>query len=260
MNCNFLGKMPHSSNIVHKKRKNMDWNIIKEEVAAVAARKIPASGMIGLGSGSTSKCFIKVLSEIYAASHPNIHCVATSQESEDYARSLGLPMIAMLDWSEPVDVTFDGADAIDEEGTAIKGAGAALLREKIVAFSSQKLILMVDERKWKKPWHEVVLPLEVLHFGLQIRLRAIRSMGVHASVRMNASGTIFTADRNCIIDVAIPPKADLMKLDAAFHQIPGVVETGLFYHFASEIIIGYGNGLVEELQVQNDSRIRPSIF
>ncbi len=237
----------------------MDWNIIKEEIAAFAVGLLPTSGLIGLGSGSTSKCFIKAFSEIYATSQMNIRCVATSQESENYARSLGLPIVAALDWNESVDVTFDGADALDGDGTAIKGAGGALLREKIVAFASKKLVIMVDERKWKKPWHEVTLPVEVMRFGLQNSLRAIREIGVQAQIRMDKANPFCTLDNNCIVDVVVPRDTDLVTLDAKVHQIPGIVETGLFYHFASEIIIGYGNGLVEELQVQNVSRFRPSI-
>jgi ribose 5-phosphate isomerase A len=237
----------------------MDWNIVKEEIANFATKRLPNSGMIGLGTGSTSKCFIKAFSEVYAASHSNIRCVATSQDSEDYARSLGLPVVSMFDWNEAVDITFDGADAIDDAGTAIKGAGGALLREKIVAFHSKKLVLMVDERKWKKPWNVVALPVEVLRFGLQNCLRAIRSLGVQANVRLTNSHAFSTIDNNCIVDVVVSQTTDLIALDSALHQIPGIIETGLFYRFASEIIIGYGNGVIEELQVQNVSRFRSSI-
>jgi ribose 5-phosphate isomerase A len=246
--------------IVQKKFKNMDWNIVKEKIAVSAVRLVPASGLIGLGSGSTSKCFIKALSEVYASSRPDIRFVATSLESETYARTMGLPVVSSWDWEEPVDVTFDGADAINAEGTAIKGAGGALLREKIVAFASRKLILMVDERKWQKPWHEVFLPLEVVRFGLQNCLRSIRSIGVQAQVRMHNSNPLYTSDNNCIVDVVVPQGVDLLALDRTFHSIPGIIETGLFYHFASEIIIGYGNGIIEELQVQNVSRFRPSLI
>jgi ribose 5-phosphate isomerase A len=237
----------------------MDWNIVKEKIAVFAVQQVPLSGIIGLGTGSTSKCFIQALAAFFSVARPNIRCVATSQESEDYARNLGLPVISSFDWKEEVDVTFDGADAINEEGTAVKGAGGALLREKIVAFSSKKLILMVDERKWKKPWHEVALPLEVMRFGLQNSIAAILSLGVDAQVRMNGSHPFLTSDKNCIIDVTMPPTTDIVTFDSELRQIPGVIETGLFYHFASEIIIGYGNGLVEELQVQNVSRFRSSV-
>ena len=105
----------------------------------------------------------------------------------------------------------------------------------------------------------MVLPVEVMRFGLQNSLRAIREIGVQAQIRMDKSKPFFTLDNNCIVDVVVPRDADLITLDAKVHQIPGIIETGLFYHFASEIIIGYGNGLVEELQVQNVSRFRPSI-
>ncbi len=228
----------------------MDWEKVKREIGAYAARLAPQSGLIGLGSGTTSVEFIKAFAAMHAQGSYNVRCLASSLETELIAKTKGLHVIDPWAWNDDIDVTFDGADAIDEEGTAIKGTGGALLREKILARSSKRFVVMIDERKWKKPWEECILPVAVIPFGLNATLRQIRQLGMRPTVRMRNTSPYMTNDGLYILDIPLVFSVhSLSRVDKQLKGIPGVVDTGIFFHFATEIIIGYGNGKVEHTMV-----------
>lgn len=228
----------------------MDWERVKQQIGAFAATLAPQSGLIGLGSGSTSIDFVKAFATMYTKGRYTTQCLATSLETELLAKTHGLPILNFKDWNSEVDVTFDGADAIDQEGTAIKGAGGALLREKIIANSSKRVVYMVDERKWKKPWQECMLPLVAIPFGISSTLRELEKLGMRGAVRRNGEKPFLTNDGLYIIDIPLTFSLhSLARLDRQLKEIPGVVETGIFFHFATEIIIGYGDGKVEHRMV-----------
>lgn len=222
----------------------MDWEGVKHAIGDYCAKMAPSSGLMGLGSGSTSAAFIHALAERCKAERLNIQCVPTSLEVDLLAKTAGLTTLDR-DWTVDLPVTFDGADAVDEEGTAIKGAGGALVREKIVAHSSKKYVLMVDERKWKRPWHDCLLPVAVIPFGLGATMRHIGPLGLTGTVRMHQGRPFVTNDGLFILDLVLPPNhLPLQKLNEQLKGIPGVVETGIFFHVATEIVIGYGDGKV----------------
>jgi ribose 5-phosphate isomerase A len=228
----------------------MDWEAVKQEIGAFSAKLVPQSGLIGLGTGSTSFEFIKALALIYNKNGHDIQCIASSLETELLAKTKKLPVLDQKNWTTEIDVTFDGADAVDEEGTAIKGGGGALLREKILARSSKRFVLMVDERKWKKPWQECLLPVAIIPFGLSATLREIQQLGMKGTLRMHREAPFLTNDGLYIIDIPLTfALHSLARLDRDLKEIPGVVDTGIFFHFASEIVIGYGNGNVEHKMV-----------
>ena len=228
----------------------MDLETVKQEIGAFAAQLAPQTGRIGLGTGTTSVEFIKSLSVLYSKGTYGIECVASSLETELLAKTKGLPVLDSKNWNGELDVTFDGADAVDEEGTAIKGAGGALLREKIIAHSSRKFIVMIDERKWKKPWQECSLPVAVVPFGISATLRQLQQMGMPGRVRRHGDAPYLTNDGLFIIDIPLTfALHSLSRLDRQLKEIPGVVETGIFFHFASEIVIGYGDGKIEHRMV-----------
>ena len=229
----------------------MDWEAVKRAIGFFSVELVPEGGIIGLGSGSTSQEFIKALSQRYTKKTCGIQCVGSSIESEMLAKIHGLPVLELGDWVSTIDVAFDGADAVDEEGTAIKGAGGALVREKIVLSAAKKRILMIDERKWKKPWKECLLPVAIVPFGATITCREIQQMGMSGSIRKRGILPFLTNDGNFIFDVTLPSGAlSLDQLDKKIKQIPGVVDTGIFFHIASEIVIGYGSGNVEHKVVR----------
>lgn len=227
----------------------MEWEAVKQAIGTHCAKITPRSGLIGLGSGSTSQAFIRALAQRCREEHLDLQCIPTSFEIELLAKTEGLKVVDR-DWGEDLLVTFDGADAVDEEGTAIKGAGGALVREKIVAFSSRRRVLMVDERKWKRPWHECPLPLAVIPFGISATIRQLASLGLKGTVRKHGDQLFVTNDGLCIIDLIMPRgHLPLSELDQRLKVIPGVVETGIFFHVATEIVIGYGDGKVTQVTV-----------
>ena len=227
----------------------MEWEAVKRAIGTHCAKITPRSGLIGLGSGSTSQAFIRALAQRCREEHLDLQCIPTSFEIELLAKTEGLKVVDR-DWGEDLLVTFDGADAVDEEGTAIKGAGGALVREKIVAFSSRRRVLMVDERKWKRPWHECPLPLAVIPFGISATIRQLASLGLKGTVRKHGDQLFVTNDGLCIIDLIMPRgHLPLSELDQRLKVIPGVVETGIFFHVATEIVIGYGDGKVTQVTV-----------
>lgn len=228
----------------------MDWDKTKQTIAEYAAPLCPHTGLVGLGSGTTSFEFVKALASLSAQGGYGLQCLAASLETELLAKTKGLPIINHIDWAGEIDVTFDGADAVDDEGTAIKGGGGALVREKILARASKRYVIMVDERKWHKPWMECVLPVAVIPFGLHATLRQIQQLGMKPTVRMRGISPFVTNDGLFIVDIPLSfSLPSLAKLDVLLKEIPGVVETGIFFHFASEIIIGYGNGKIEHTRV-----------
>jgi ribose 5-phosphate isomerase A len=228
---------------------DMEWDAVKRAIGEYCARITPSSGLVGLGSGSTSKAFIHALAHRCREEHLDLQCIPTSLEIELLAKTEGLGVIDR-DWGEDLLVTFDGADAVDEDGTAIKGAGGALVREKIVAFSSRRRVLMIDERKWKRPWYECPLPVAVLPFGLSSTMRQIALLGLHGTIRKHGDQLFVTNDGLCISDLVLPQNhLPLQELDQRLKAIPGVVETGIFFHVATEIVIGYGDGKVTQVTV-----------
>ncbi len=238
---------------------SVNWDLIKEKLGQEAVQKfIPQKGLIGLGSGSTSACFIKELaSREQKNASQSLHCIATSSASHTLAESLGLPLVSSHEtWEEPVDITCDGADYIDiETGTAIKGFGGALLREKIIAQSSNRLVLMVDERKvipHNTPI-QVTIPVEITRFGAyrtKLRIQELLSSwySVHTSFRRNKeNSSYFESDNgNYTIDITLDiDSSELQMLNTRLHTIAGVVETGIFVSLATDILIGLDNGDIQ---------------
>jgi len=226
----------------------MEWVKVKDTIGEFCAKMAPKGGIIGLGSGSTSIAFIHALARRCRDESLVIRCVPTSRQIERLATTLGLNVISR-DWSDEVEVTFDGADAVDGSGTAIKGAGGALVREKIVARSSRRRVLMIDERKMGKPWHDCLLPIAILPFGLSATMKHVRRLGLSGVVRKDGGELFVTDDGLCIVDVTLPKDPLLFDLDQQLKTIPGVVETGIFFRIATEIVIGYGDGKVTQVSV-----------
>jgi len=211
--------------------------------AAKAAMQFVKDGMIlGLGSGSTAEHFIEILSS-YHQDGLRIECVPTSTRSETKARQLGLPVISGNDIIE-IDLTIDGADEVDQQKSLIKGGGGALLREKIIAETSQQFIVIVDETKLVKQLGKFPLPLEISSFAHHSTLRRLKEQGYLPTLRMkDASSPYLTDNGNFIVDLKFKEGiADPIKENSRLKEIAGVLETGLFCRLAKLIVIGYVNG------------------
>jgi ribose 5-phosphate isomerase A len=195
---------------------------------------------VGLGSGRAATAFTKLLGA-RAQAGLHVRVVPTSRATANLATELGLPLVS-LDEAVPLDVAVDGADEVDPELNLIKGYGRALVREKIVAAASQKLVILVGSEK-------VVpvlgtrgkLPVEVVPFGLPVCRRRLADLGCNP-IPYLVHGSLFVTDNdNHILDCEISRLAQPAKLESDIRAIPGVVGTGLFLGMADTVLIGDKN-------------------
>lgn len=202
---------------------------------------VPDGAVLGLGSGSTAALVVHGLVERIAAGL-RVLGVPTSRATEALARSLGIPLASLDDFPQ-LDVAIDGADEIDPQGQLVKGRGGALWREKIVATSSARFVVVADESKLVRHLGErVPLPVEIAAFGAPATLRHIERLGCRVELRRR-DGQVFVSDAgNFIADCAGLPLENPHRVDAALRQVPGVVETGLFLDLAPILVIGSPDG------------------
>lgn len=221
-------------------------DLVKQKLGEKAAALIQNQERIGLGSGTTAECFIRALAKRFHETKLKCLCIATSGQSEKLARKLGLPLLPFSSWNkETIDIAIDGADCVDGEGNLIKGLGGALLREKLIALSSKRYVILIDERK-RKTHLQGKLPLEILPYGLFHTLKRIEVCGYTGSVRKSEKGVAFFTDNgNKIFDIDLPDAyIQPGELHSLLKGITGVVETGLFVHMKPELITGYGDGRI----------------
>jgi ribose 5-phosphate isomerase A len=223
-----------------------DQNALKRAVAAKALEYVQAGMKLGLGSGSTAEIFVELL-----AAHPvakSLICVPTSERTAALARKLGLTL-AELDDAAPLDLTIDGADEADRDLNLIKGGGGMLLREKLVAVASRKMVVIADQSKLVAKLGQYPLPVEVVEFGHKstaARLASALAAAGHAQAPMTLrqqGGAVFKTDSgNVIYDIAFGAIQDAPKLAAAISAVPGVVEHGLFIGIATTLLIAGPGG------------------
>lgn len=195
---------------------------------------------VGLGTGSTVYYSIQAIGR-RVADGLSIQAVATSVRSEMLAKELGIPMIPFSE-VEDIDMTIDGADEVDPEWNLIKGGGGALLREKIVADASKRLIIVVDESKLVQRLGRFPLPVEVVPFGFELTQRKLRQLGCEPKLRMSDSQIYMTDNENYMMDCEFGSIAQPGRLSETLHRIPGVVEHGLFVGMAAQVIVGRFDG------------------
>ena len=208
--------------------------------AGEAAVEFVQSGMtVGLGTGSTAKFFIQGLaSAIRSGKLLGIRGVPTSVASERLAREAGVPIASFSDINE-IHVTVDGADEIAPDLTLIKGLGGALMREKLVAQCSQKLVIIADESKLVSALGtRCPLPVEVTAFGHELTEKFLRGLGCEPVLRRHVDGATFLTDNgNYIFDCKFAGIPDPKALESTLALRAGVVESGLFIGLASIAIV-----------------------
>jgi ribose 5-phosphate isomerase A len=226
----------------------MSSDEMKQQAARAALAYLPETGILGLGTGSTTRWFIEAVGELVASGR-RFSAVPTSQASRSLAERCGIPL---LDDAGPwrIDVCVDGADEVSRELDLIKGGGGAHTREKIVNYAARKNVIIVDESKLVEhlgaKW---AVPVEVLPFGVQTTVQALRAVGEPA-IRLVDGKPFMTDSGNYVVDLATGAIADPSRLDRLVRTLPGVVETGLFIRRADIVVVAGASG-VRELRRQN---------
>jgi ribose 5-phosphate isomerase A len=218
---------------------------IKKRLGQEAAKLIQKGMHVGLGTGTTSHCFIEALAQRCREEQLNIVTTASSKASSNLALQLGLKVVD-LDSIGTLDMTIDGADEVDPQKRLIKGAGGAHLREKIVAAKSEELVIIIDESKLVDQLGKHKLPVEIVPFGHECTKIHLEALGVQATWRQDEQHSLFVTDNShYLLDLRFPSPLDSPEeWDQVIRSIPGVVETGFFFNLASRILIGFADGQI----------------
>jgi ribose 5-phosphate isomerase A len=217
----------------------------EKELAGRAAAELVTSGnVVGLGTGSTAYFAVVALGERVKAGL-KIVGIPTSTATADLARAVGIQLSTLNEHPE-IDITIDGADEIDPNMRLIKGGGGALLREKIIASASRKLVLVADSTKLVPVLGKFPLPVEIIPFARAVLEKKITALGARCKLRARADGTPFVTDEgHHILDCSFEKIADPPALARALSDMPGIVEHGLFIGLAKMALVGKGSSVVE---------------
>ena len=207
-------------------------------IAERALELVPSGSRIGLGSGRAAEAFVKALGERVRQGCLRVQGVPTSENTARLAKQEGIPLLTLAE-AGILDLTVDGADEVDPNLDLIKGYGRALVREKIVAASSRRLIILVgDEKLVPRLGTRGKLPVEVTPFALPLCERRLKELGC-PGIPYNEQGSLFLTDNgNHILDCRIEPIADAAPLERDILAIPGVVGTGLFLGMTDTVLVG----------------------
>lgn len=220
-------------------------------VAAKRAVDFVQNGMkVGLGTGSTAAWMVRCLAERVREEGLRVTGVPTSARTAQLAQQLGIT-VTSLDEAKWLDLTIDGADEFDRNLNLIKGGGAALLQEKIVATASDQMIVIADAAKEVAALGAFPLPVEVIPFGWQTTKALIEEtlvsmdvMSRDCTLRMNGDKPLITDEANYIVDLHLKRIGNPRQLALVLNQIPGVVENGLFIDICDIVVVGYADGRV----------------
>jgi ribose 5-phosphate isomerase A len=222
-----------------------DQNAWKQAAAEAAVKSVKSGMVLGLGTGSTAAFFVRALAQRIAAEGLQVSGISTSERTADLARSLNVPLTSFAEHIR-IDLTIDGADEV-ELGTLflIKGLGGALLREKIVASASERMIVIADETKVvERLGSKSSVPVEVVRFGWQVTESRLQRIGAKTTLRAGTDGKPLVTDSgNYIIDCAFGPMQNPKETAHHLDHVVGLVEHGLFLGIASEALIAGPEGV-----------------
>jgi len=217
----------------------------EKELAARASLEFVRDGdVVGLGTGSTAAYAVRFLGERVRAGL-KIRGIPTSVQTQNLAESLGIPLIT-LEEVQQIDVTIDGADEFDPELRLIKGAGGALLREKVVASATRNEIIIADSSKQVSVLGKSPLPVEVIQFAQALVSKKISALGATVRLKKDSVGDVYVTDEgNHILECNFGRIPDPIALARILGDMPGVVEHGLFINLASLVLMGKAGEVVE---------------
>lgn len=214
-----------------------------KKAAGIEAAKLVENGMIaGLGTGSTVKFLVDELGRRHQEEGLEFTGVTTSRRTQAQAESYGIKIVD-IDDVDHIDVTIDGADEVDKNFNGIKGGGAALLWEKIVATNSNKIVWIVDESKVVDTIGKFPLPVEVIPFGAGQVVKKFEAKGYKPVLRLDANGEpVRTDENNYVVDLHLERIDHPQELAQDLITTVGVVEHGLFLNMVDQVIVGDPNG------------------
>ncbi|MGD1093561.1 MAG: ribose-5-phosphate isomerase RpiA [Bryobacteraceae bacterium] len=223
---------------------SLDENQLKMAAAESAVALVTDGLIVGLGTGSTATFAVSALGR-RVAEGLRIVGIPTSEHTASQARALGIPLTSLAD--EPqIDMTIDGADEVEEGRlNLIKGLGGALLREKIVANASKRLVIIIHASKLERRLaSRSPVPVEVVPFGWQATARHLSELGAKPTLRRNPKGEPFVSDGgHYILDCAFEPIASPESLAGELDHVIGLVEHGLFVGMTAEVHMASAGGV-----------------
>lgn len=218
-----------------------------KKLAGEKAVQYVKDGMIvGLGTGSTVYWTIKKLGEL-VRDGLDIRGIPTSKNTEELAIEEGIPLISLSEIGQ-LDITIDGADEVNPDLQLIKGGGGALLREKLIASISKRLVIVVDESKCVSRLGRFPLPVEVTPFGVEITSKQLQVLGCTPKLRTEKDIPYKTDNGNYILDCSFSSISEPIELTNKINMLPGVVENGLFVNMAEIIVVAKKDGHIDYLQ------------
>ncbi len=222
----------------------MEREELKKLAGEEAVKYIEDGMIVGLGTGSTIEYTIRKLGKMIREGL-DIQGIPTSIHTKRIAKEENIPLTT-LDENPDIDITIDGADEVDSNLNLIKGGGGALTREKIIAFNSKKVIIVVDDSKIVKALGiDFALPVEIVKFGWTSTKKTLEDFGCDVSLREVMKNEPFITDNgNYILDCDFERIQDPAQMEIDINLIPGVVENGLFIDLVNEVIVGGKQGIL----------------
>jgi ribose 5-phosphate isomerase A len=217
----------------------------KQQAAEKAVEFVQSGMVVGLGTGSTAIFATRRIARLLKEGQlKNVSGFATSKGVWKEAQRLGIPMMSE-EMPKSIDLTIDGADEVDPDLDLIKGRGGALLREKIAAQASRRVIIVADDSKLSARLGTLhAVPVEVISFGWRSQLGYLESLGAKVEGRHNADGSLFATDSgNMILDCNFGPIANAAELAAKLSTRAGIAEHGLFLGLATDLIVAGEDGI-----------------
>jgi ribose 5-phosphate isomerase A len=218
---------------------------LKRLAAERAVEQVQSGMVVGLGTGSTAVYAVRRIGQLLADGRlQDILAIPTSEATAREAEQCAIPLVT-LDDQPLVTLTIDGADEIDPQLNLIKGLGGALLREKVVAIASRRLIVVADASKQvNRLGDRAPLPVEVIPFARRPVSEYLTALGARVSERLKNGELFITDEGNILLDCYFGPIADAEHLAQTIRAQPGVVEHGLFLGIASQAIVASEEGIV----------------
>ena len=219
----------------------------KELVANHAAQQVKDGMCVGLGTGSTANYFIEALAKRHHEEGLQLTVVASSVVSTIKSQQLGLPLVA-IEHLKYLDLYVDGADEVDPDLTLLKGRGADLVREKLLAQACEQFLVLVDSSKFvSRIGERFSIPIEVMPFAWQLVKQKLETIGAIGGLRQTASGDglVVTSHGSLVLDMNFDSQLDSKILNALLNNTAGIVEHGIFYELSSAVFCAK-DGQVQE--------------